>query len=76
MNEEKLIKRIKELEENLDILETPCIIQDSDTVLADVMMSANYEENGIQKSYLTFLRKLQIKMLFLNYFIYYLIRHL
>lgn len=47
MNEEKLIKRIKELEENLDILETPCIIQDSDTVLADVMMSANYEENGI-----------------------------
>lgn len=49
MNEEKLIKRIKELEENLDILETPCIIQDSDTVLADVMMSANYEENGISK---------------------------
>ena len=47
MNEEKLIKRIKKLEENLDILETPCIIQDSDTVLADVMMSANYEENGI-----------------------------
>ena len=31
------------------MLETPCTIQDSDTVLADVMMSANYEESGISK---------------------------
>ena len=33
MNTEKLIKRIKELEENLNMLETPCTIQDSDTCL-------------------------------------------
>ena len=68
MNEEKLIKRIKELEENLDILETPCIIQDSDTVLADVMMSANYEENGISKELFDIFEKTTDKNAFLELF--------
>ena len=68
MNTEKLIKRIKELEENLNMLETPCTIQDSDTVLADVMMSANYEESGISKELFDIFEKTTDKNAFLELF--------
>ena len=68
MNTEKLIKRIKGLEENLNMLETPCTIQDSDTVLADVMMSANYEESGISKELFDIFEKTTDKNAFLELF--------
>lgn len=82
MNEEKLIKQIKKLEENLDMLETPCMIQDSDivladvmmsanhenTVLADIMMNANYEESGISKELFDIFEKTTDKNAFLELF--------